>query len=196
MEYDIYALQKKLSKIMTKKRFYHSLGVQGMSLALAIRYGYDIDKANLAGLLHDCAKDMKDEKLIAECRKYKLPVSEIENRNGFLLHGKLGAYYSEHKYGVCDREILSAIYFHTTGKPDMTLLEKIIFVADYIEPNRSEKRVPELNSIRRLAFRDLDKSVLEILKNTLYYLETEGQDIDKLTVDAYDYYKSKLLLKS
>ncbi|MGB8453860.1 MAG: bis(5'-nucleosyl)-tetraphosphatase (symmetrical) YqeK [Anaerocolumna sp.] len=189
MDYDIYTLQKKLSKIMTKKRLYHSLGVQGISLALAIQYGYDIDKANLAGLLHDCAKDMKNEELINECRKYNLPVTDVENRNGFLLHGKLGAYYTEHIYGVKDPEILSAINWHTTGKPDMTLLEKIIFVADYIEPSRSSKRIPELNAIRRLAFTDLEKAVLEILNNTLLYLEKEGQEIDKLTVDAYDYYK-------
>ncbi len=189
MEYDIFTLQKKLSKIMTEKRFYHSLGVQGMSLALAIRYGYDMDKANLAGLLHDCAKDMEDEELIAECKKYKLPVSDVENRNGFLLHGKLGAYYSEYKYGVTDPEILSAINWHTTGKPDMALLEKIIFVADYIEPNRTCKRIPELNSIRRLAFMDLDKAVLEILENSLLYLKKKGKEIDKLTVEAYDYYK-------
>ncbi len=191
MEYDIFALQKKLSKIMTEKRFYHSLGVQGMSLSLAIRYGYDMDKANLAGLLHDCAKDMKDEVLIAKCKKYNLPVSDVENRNGHLLHGKLGAYYAKHKYGVTDSEILSAINWHTTGKPDMTLLEKIIFVGDYIEPNRSYERIPELNLIRQLAFLDLDKAVLEILKNNLFYLEKDGQEIDKLTVDAYDYYKAR-----
>lgn len=192
MDYDIYALQKKLAKTMSDKRFYHSLGVQGISLALAARYSYDLDKANVAGLLHDCAKDLKDGELIKECRKYNLPVSEVENRNGFLLHGKLGAYYSEHRYGVEDAEILSAINWHTTGKPDMTLLEKIIFVADYIEPNRSVKRIPKLNDIRCLAFLDLDGAVLEVLKSTLLYLEKQGQEIDNLTVAAYDYYKNRL----
>lgn len=191
MDYDIYALEKKLSKTMSDKRFYHCLGVQGISVALAARYEYDIDKANIAGLLHDCAKDLKDEELIKECIKYKLPVTDIESRNGFLLHGKLGAYYSQYKYGICDPEILTAIYWHTTGKPDMTLLEKIIFVADYIEPNRLEKRIPELNTIRRLAFTDLDRTVVEILKNTLLYLEMQGQEIDNLTVAAYDYYRNR-----
>ncbi len=192
MEYNILALQKSLTAIMTEKRFYHSLGVQGMSFALAIKYGYDMDKANLAGLLHDCAKDMKDEELIGECRKYNLPITEVENRNGFLLHGKLGAFYAEHKYGVTDTEILSAIYYHTTGKPDMTLLEMIIFVADYIEPNRSSKRIPVLNSIRQTAFYDLNKATVDILENTLSYLEKEGQEIDQLTVDAYEYYKIRI----
>jgi predicted HD superfamily hydrolase involved in NAD metabolism len=191
MDYDIWDLQNKLSKIMSAKRFYHSLGVQGMSLALAIQYGYDMDKANLAGLLHDCAKDMKDEELIKECKKYNLPVSPVENRNGFLLHGKLGAYYAQHKYGVDDSEIISSINWHTTGRPDMALLEKIVFVADYIEPNRSVKRIPELNSIRTLAFQDLDTAVSEILKNTLQYLGKKGQEIDNLTVDAYKYYKNR-----
>lgn len=191
MEYDIYAIEKKLSKTMSDKRFYHCLGVQGTSMALAARYEYDIDKANIAGLLHDCAKDLKDEDLIKECKKYKLPVTEVESRNGFLLHGKLGAYYSEHRYGICDSEILTAIHWHTTGKPDMNLLEKIIFVADYIEPNRSEERIPELNDIRRLAFTDLDSAVVEILKNTLFYLEKQGREIDNLTVAAYEYYRDK-----
>lgn len=191
MDYDILDLQKKLSKIMSAKRLYHSLGVQGMSLALAIRYGYDMDKANLAGLLHDCAKDLEDEELIKECNTYNLPVSPVETRNGFLLHGKLGAYYAQHKYGVDDSEIISSIYWHTTGRPDMTLLEKIVFVADYIEPNRSVKRIPELNTIRAIAFADLDKAVTEILKNTLLYLEKQGQEIDNLTVVAYDYYRNR-----
>ncbi len=150
MEYDIYALEKKLSKTMSDKRFYHCLGVQGTSMALAAGYEYDI-----------------------------------------LLHGKLGAYYSEHRYGICDSEILTAIHWHTTGKPGMNLLEKIIFVADFIEPNRSEERIPELNDIRRLAFTDLDSAVVEILKNTLFYLEKQGQEIDNLTVAAYEYYRDK-----
>ena len=192
MDYDILTLQKSLTTIMTEKRFYHSLGVQGMSFALAIKYGYDMEKANLAGLLHDCAKDMKDEELISECRKYNLPIREVENRNGFLLHGKLGAYYAEHNYGIKDTEILSAIYYHTTGKPEMTQLEMIIFVSDYIEPNRSSKRIPALNSIRQTAFIDLNKATVEILENTLLYLEKTGQEIDQLTVDAYEYYKTRV----
>lgn len=190
MKYDIFALEKRLSTMISVKRFYHSLGVQGMSVALAARYGCDVDKANLAGLLHDCAKDLKDEELIVECKKVNIPISEVEYRNGYLLHGKLGAYYVKHKFDISDPDILSAIEWHTTGKPDMSLLEKIIFVADYIEPNRLAERIPNLKEIRELAFHDLDSAVVTILENTLSYLESKGQEIDNWTYAAYEYYRN------
>lgn len=189
MNYNIFELQQKLSKKLTEKRFYHTLGVQAISFAMAIQYGYDIEKANLAGLLHDCAKCLPDETLLSECNTYGLSVSEVERRNPYLLHGKLGAYYAEYKYGIVDAEILSAIIYHTTGKPNMTLIEKIIFTADYIEPNRSSKQIPDLNEIRRLAFENIDKAVYRIIENTLNYLENEHLEIDNSMVDAYDYYK-------
>lgn len=192
MEYEIFELQQKLSRKLAEKRFYHSLGVQATSFAMAIQIGADADtveKANLAGLMHDCAKYLSDEKMLMRCKKYNLAISEVETRNPYLLHGKLGAYYAEYKYGIIDADILSAITYHTTGKPDMTLLEKIVFTADYIEPNRSENQIPDLNEIRKLAFDDLDKAVYRILENTLYYLKGEHQEIDNLTVEAYDYYK-------
>ncbi|BCJ94962.1 hydrolase [Anaerocolumna cellulosilytica] len=191
MNYDIYILQHKLSKILTEKRFYHSLGVQAMSLSLAARYGGDCDKAILAGLLHDCAKNLKNEVLLSECEKYDLGISEVERRNVYLLHGKLGAYYASQKYNITDKEVLSAIVYHTTGKPDMALLEKILFVADYIEPGRGADRIPELNTIRETAFSDLDKAVLLILSNTLSYLEEKGQEIDEMTKRAYEFYKNR-----
>jgi putative HD superfamily hydrolase of NAD metabolism len=189
MKNEIFDLQHDLSKRLTEKRFYHSLGVQGTSVALAALYSCDIEKANLAGLLHDCAKCLSDKELVEECRSYKLPISDVENRNPYLLHGKLGAYYAEHRYGIGDEEVLSAITFHTTGKAAMTMLEKIIFTADYIEPNRLAARIPELNHIRKAAFCNLDEAVFKILENTLNYLNQEHQEIDLLTVAAYDYYK-------
>lgn len=191
MNYDVYTLQHKLSKILTEKRFYHSLGVQAMCLSLAARYGGDCEKAILAGLLHDCAKNLKDEVLLSECEKYDLGITKVERRNAYLLHGKLGAHYASNTYDVTDKEVLSAIIYHTTGKPDMTLLEKIVFVADYIEPGRQADRIPELNTVRQAAFMDLDKAVLLILSNTLSYLEEKGQEIDELTKRAYEFYKNR-----
>lgn len=190
MEYDVFKIQHNLSQELTEKRFYHSLGVQTTSFAMAIRYNYDVDKANLAGLIHDCAKCLQDEQLLLNCVTYNIPISEVERRNPYLLHGKLGAYYAELKYGINDTDILSAITYHTTGKVDMTLLEKIIFTADFIEPGRSAKRIPNLNEIRKLAFEDLDKAVYRILDSTLHYLKEEGQEIDNLTAQAYDFYKT------
>ena len=106
-------------------------------MALAMRYGQDLDQAELAGLLHDCAKYFNDEEIIKKCRKHGIEVSEAELRAPAVLHAKYGAWLAKNRYGVSDPEILSAIRWHTTGKPDMTTLEKIIFIADYIEPNRA-----------------------------------------------------------
>ena len=189
MEYDIFVLQQDLAEKLTEKRFYHSLGVQSISFALAIQYGSDIEKANVAGLLHDCARCLPDDKMLLKCEKYNLSISEVERRNPYLLHGKLGAYYAENKYGISDADILSAITYHTTGKPDMTLLEKILFVADYIEPNRSSKWIPDLNEVRKLSFQNINSAIYQILKNTLNYLNVKHQELDSITVEAYNYYK-------
>ncbi|MDF2800610.1 MAG: nicotinate-nucleotide adenylyltransferase [Anaerocolumna sp.] len=190
MNYDLLPYQKVLLEILTKERFFHSLGVQDTSFSLAIRYGYPLDKAALAGLMHDCAKDITDEMLLSECFKYHIAVSEVETKKPDLLHAKLGAYYARHKYGITDTEIVSAIAYHTTGKPDMSLLEKIIFVADYIEPNRSDKYIPNLNDIRSLAFIDLDKAVYLIADNVVNYLGVNSQEMDTLTVATRDFYEN------
>ena len=117
----------------------------------------------------------------------------MEFRQPFLLHGKAGACLARDKFGVEDEELLDAIRYHTTGRPEMTLLEKIVFVADYIEPNR--KKADNLTELRRLAFEDLDETVLQILEQTLDYLEKTGKEIDRHTIMTRDYYK-KLLRSS
>lgn len=188
MEYNLYELQNEMSKILKKKRFYHVLGVQTTSFALAIQYNCDIEKATLAGLLHDCAKDLSDDELISECETNRIDISLIERRSPYLLHGKLGAFYVETKFGIKDMDILNSIIYHTTGKPNMSLLEKIIFVADYIEPNRLSEQISELDQIRKLAFSDIDKAVLRIVENTLRYLKGKEATIDTLTIDTYNYY--------
>ena len=111
-------------------------------------------KAQTAGLLHDCAKCIPNDKKLKLCEKKNIPVSEIEEKAPFLLHSKLGVYIARKKYDVEDKEILSAVRWHTTGKPEMTQLEKIIYLADYIEPGRD--KAPNLARVRRLAFEDLD----------------------------------------
>ncbi len=103
-----------------------------------------------------------------------------------MIHAKLGAYIAKEKYGIQNPEILSAITWHTTGKPKMSKLEKIVYVADYIEPQRD--KAPHLDSIRRLAFQDLDECIHEILKDTLAYLDGGPGDIDNATREAYSYY--------
>lgn len=181
-------IQEKVKKRLTKDRFHHTLGVQTTGFSLALLYDEDYNKATYAGLLHDLAKCMDDDELLEECKKYNLPISEIERANPYLLHGKLGAYYGKTQYGVEDEDILNSIIYHTTGRPNMSLLEKIIFVADYIEPNRDEEANPNLKKIRKLAFKDIDIALLEILKSTIDYLGDNKSKIDKLTIDTFNYY--------
>ena len=113
----------------------------------------------------------------------------MERRNPFLLHAKLGAFLAMHQYGVNDREIVSAILNHTTGKPNMSLLDKIVYVADYIEPRRN--KAPNLPEVRKLAFLDLDEALYKILSDTLNYLDKGSGEIDEMTLKAYEYYKAK-----
>ena len=148
----------------------------------------ELDKESIiAGLLHDCAKCVPDDVKIAECEQFGLPISDIEFESPYLLHSKLGAYYATHKYNVEDDEICSAIQWHTTGKPAMTLLEKIVFIADYIEPYRN--KAANLDDIRHMAFTDIDMAAYVILDDTLSYIRKTGRNIDTQTVDTYEYYK-------
>ena len=183
---EYFKLQEKIHKEMDDKRFIHTLGVAYTASALAMAYGEDFKRAYLAGLLHDCAKCHTNLEFITLCEEYGIPITESEYKNPFLLHGKLGAYYAKHKYNVNDEEILSAITWHTTGKPDMTTLEKIIFISDYIEPHR--RALPNISAIRKTAFADTDKAMVLISGNILKYLEEEGSSIDNTTRDTYNYY--------
>lgn len=184
-------IEKKLQDVLKKKRYAHTLGVRYIAAALAMRYGCSIEKAQMAGLLHDCAKGYAEEELLSLASQYKLEISKAEGENPHLLHAKVGAYLAEHEYGVKEKEILDAIRFHTTGKPNMTVLEKIIFIADYIEPNR--RMLNGLPQCRVLAFKDLDMAMYQILKNTLEYLRGQGgmATIDETTQSAYEYYRKK-----
>lgn len=175
-----------LKSKMTEKRYEHTLGVEYTSACLAMRYGIDMEKAMTAGLLHDCAKHLLPEKKLQKCKKYNLPVQEFERKNPELLHAKLGAYFAEHKYGVKDTEVLSAITWHTTGRPAMTMLDKIVYIADYIEPNRNQ--APNLPVVRDLAFKNIDLCLLTILEDSLDYLDKKKAAVDPMTKETYDYY--------
>ena len=154
---------------------------------LAMRYACNLEQAMLAGLLHDCAKCIPDKEKISICKKQNIPIRDIEEENPFLLHAKLGANFAKTKYGISNPEILHAIEVHTTGTPEMSLLDKIIFVADYIEPARD--KAPDLTEIRQMAFIDLDAAVLKILHDTLHFLNKKRGSIDTKSKETYDYYK-------
>lgn len=183
-------IKRDLKKILSGKRYEHTLGVEYTASCLAMRYGADMEKARMAGLLHDCAKSISSEDKLEYCKKYGMPVSEYEQKNPELLHAKLGACFANTKYGVSDPEILSAITWHTTGKPDMSLLDKIVFIADYMEPNRNQ--ATDLPEVRKLAFQDLDQCLFLILKDTIAYLAGKKCVTDPMTQKTYEYYQEML----
>ena len=184
-------LDEEMQRILPRKRYLHSVAVAHLAAAYAVSLDYDPEQALIAGILHDCAKAYSDEQLVADCEKYAISVTDVERRNGFLLHGKLGAFYARTKYFITDAEILSAISNHTTGRPGMTVLEKVVFLADYLEPFRTQLTEPSLNEIRRIAFEDINRAVYLALKNTLRYLEGTGRETDLTTAETFEEYRMK-----
>lgn len=180
-------IRKRLKKKLDKGRYEHTKGVMYTAACLAMAHGYSVDSAMLAGLLHDCAKCIPNAEKLRLCKEHDIPVTPVEYENPYLLHAKLGAYLAEIEYGVADPMICHAIRVHTTGEPDMSLLDKIIYIADYIEPGRT--LAPNLDWIRALAFRDLNTCMAEILRDTLKHLSSRGGAIDPITKMTYDYYK-------
>lgn len=187
-------IQDKVSKEIPKQRYYHTLSVAYLAASLAMCYGEDQSKAMAAGLLHDIAKYINTEETILQCRLANIEIAEVEERNPFLLHGKLGAHLAKQNYGITDPDILSAVTYHTTGRPAMTILEKIVFLADYIELRRNQSTTPSLSVIRETAFKNLDLAVYYALDNTLRYLTKAHREIDQLTVTTHEYYKKELNL--
>ena len=189
-EYDLKLLQKQMSEELSDDRFEHTIGVMYTAESLAMRYGVDMTKAAVAGLLHDCAKCIPNAQKLKMCKKHDIEITEMEEKNPSLLHAKLGAYMAEAAYGVDDPEILSAIKWHTTGKPDMSMLDIIIYMADYIEPNRD--KAPNLKQIRKLCFENIEEALYQVLEGTLEYLSDRPDMIDPMTKISYDFYKWKL----
>ncbi len=186
---DIKEIDKALKEELGNKRYVHTLGVMYTAGALAMRYRYDVNKCLLAGLLHDCAKKVSDKDKIAICKKKGIDISEAEYASPSLLHAKVGAYLAKNKYEIEDEEILHAICVHTTGEPDMNLLDKIVFVADYIEPGRD--LAPRLDEVREMAFMDIDKALVMILHDKLEYLKEKAAVLDPKTKETYEYYRRK-----
>ena len=180
-------LRRAIRKAQDTKRYEHTLGVEYTAAALAMRYGANVKDALLAGLLHDCAKCLTDKKLLEICEKNDIAVTETEQELPFLLHGKAGAVLAEKQYGVKNRDVLNAIVNHTTGREGMSLLEKIVFVADYIEPGRNH--APNLDELRQLAFQDLDSALIRILEGTLKHLKSSGFAVDPRTENTWHYYR-------
>ena len=190
---DIYKkIELYLQARLSRKRFIHTKGVESVSTCLAMCYEYDIKKARIAALLHDCAKMLSDHDLLAEAMRKKMSVTESQKNLPYLLHGKIGASYAKEYFGINDEEILNAIENHTTGRPQMSLLEKIIFLSDYIEPSRQLiGSLYLIDDIRKIAFLDIDQAISMALENSMNYLEQNNKQIDPLSKSTYKSLKER-----
>jgi len=169
------------------KRVPHVLGTEQEAIRLAQRYGADVQKARVAALLHDCTKKLEMDEQMALCRHYDIPLNELEQKALKLLHSKTGAEIARDVFGV-DEEIYRAIYWHTTGRAGMTLLEKILYLADYIEPTRDFDGVDEL---RRACYEDLDAGLEMGLSMTVEEMHQRGNPVHPATLEALDDLKGK-----
>lgn len=183
---EIRNIKKELEHDLDSKRYEHTLSVAYTAACLAMRYDYDTEKAYLAGLLHDCAKCMSNKDKIEYCEKHDIPITAVEEENPSLLHAKVGAEMSRRKFDIKDPEIYQAIFYHTTGHPNMTLLDKIIYISDYMELHRDE--APNLDLVRKQVFVDIDVALFTILKDNIKYLDKSDKTVDPITMDTYLYY--------
>lgn len=182
------AMMEDLKNKLSKGRWIHSSGVAASAKALAARYGADEDDAYVAGWLHDCAKELSLLDMQKVVLKENLNLDPFMLKSRALLHGPAGSVLAKTRYGISNGQILKAIYYHTTGRPSMGLLEKILFLADYIEPSRD---FPGVEVLRSLAMQDLDSAMVAAYDATLRHLIDQGVFIYPLTVEG----RNDLILK-
>ncbi len=164
------------------KRIPHVLGTEQEAIRLAERYGADVEKARVAALLHDCTKKLDMESQLALCSHYGIELDELEQVSLKLLHSKTGAAVARDVFGV-DEEIYNAIWWHTTGHAGMTLLEKVIYLADYIEPSRD---FPGVDKLRSVCYKDLNEGLLLGLEMTIREMTDMGNPVHRATLEARD----------
>ena len=177
-------LLSKIKAVMSDKRFNHVLGVEQTAIELAERYGYDKEKAGLAGLLHDYAKEISDQEFLDLIDKYNLD-PELKKWGNNVWHGLVGIYKIQEDLGVTDKDILHSIETHTVGSSQMSLLDKIVYVADYIEPGR---RFPLVEEARAIAKESLDKTVAYETVHTVEHLAHQALPIFPQTIETYNAY--------
>ena len=176
-------MQNRLRSSLKKRRYEHSMGVCIEAVRMAELFGADKDKAYIAGLLHDCAKCLSPEQEKEVCNKYGYVPDLMTKVCHPVLHAPLGAVVAEHEYGVTDKEILDAIRYHTVARANMTLLDKIVYVADMTEPGRSYDGVDRLRS---LANKDIDEAFYEALGRSLMHNIKKGSIIHPSSLDAWN----------
>lgn len=169
------------------KRIPHVLGTEQEAIHLAEQYGGNVEKARIAALLHDCTKKLETEEQLALCNRYQIQLDEMERNILKLMHAKTGAEIARREFGV-DDEIYNAIKWHTTGCANMTLLEKIIYLADYIEPTRD---FPGVDELRRVSYESLDAGLKLGLSMTVEEMKGRGNPVHHATLEALAYLEGK-----
>ena len=180
---DLSEYKKLLKTLLKPERYAHSPGASETAKKLAEKYGTDADKAELAGLLHDITKNMSNAEQLKMLEKYGVPQTEAVLACPFIWHSYTSAFYVRDVLGISDTEIFDGIYYHTTGKKGMTLFEKVIYIADLVEPTRT---YPDAKRLYALAFEDLDEVVFESAKWCLFKNSRDGGYIYGDTFELYN----------
>jgi predicted HD superfamily hydrolase involved in NAD metabolism len=178
-------MRRELQRRLNKNRFAHSIGVANTAVKLAKRFGVDEEKAYIAGLLHDCAREFENDELPAQAERRGIKIGEVERAMPLLLHAYISAQMIKEIYGVDDAEIAQAIYRHTVGARDMTPLDKIIYFADMIEPNRDYPGVDKLRALAETA--ELDEILLTAFSETIAFVLHKNSLIHPDTVAARNF---------
>lgn len=178
-------IKKELKRKLGQKRYAHTIGVAECAEKLAEKYGANPEKAYTAGLLHDIVKEDTVEQMLLLCENTDIDAEMCETRA--LLHGPAGAEYAKKHFDI-DEDVYNACFYHTVGRENMSVLEKIVYLADVIEPNRTQ---PGVEALRTLAETDLNQAVLQAMNNTIGYLEENHMKVHKNSLNARNF-----LLKS
>lgn len=186
---DYKQMREQLKSRLKPSRFLHSEGVAETAAFLGERFQLDIEQCRVAGLLHDCARQYSDKQLQAEADRRGISYGEVDKAKPLLLHAYVGASLVKEDYGVTDQAICQAIFRHTVGGAGMTELDKVIYFADMIEPNRDYPQVEELRRLSRLA--SLDEMFFAGLVQSLNFVLKKGSLVHPDTVTAYN----EILLK-
>lgn len=169
--FDLDFIKSQLKKRLSHKRYKHSVGVSDTAVCLAKIYDICEEKAKIAGILHDCGRYLSEKEARQYLKEFQIEIDEVTNLQIDLAHGVIGAKIAQKEFHIKDKEILNSIKYHTTGRKNMTKLEKIIYLSDYIEPSR---KFPGLDKIRSIATYDLDKATLMALDNSIKYVISKG----------------------
>lgn len=182
---DYKGIEEKLKEMLPERRLKHSINVSKCAIKLSEIYNCDKEKAQIAGLVHDCAKYFTDKQIEDYVEKFNIELDPLEIKNIALSHSIVGVYVARDIFNITDEDILSAIKYHTTGRENMTLLEKIIYMADLIEEGR---KFPGVEELRELTLNGkLEEALVLSFNNTIKFVIEKNQLIHPRTVRARNY---------